>query len=59
MAGAAELHEPSVVDHAVHNRRGELVVGEHGAPCQRRQPTLPGFGYFCSSFLSTGTSLSP
>lgn len=25
---------------------------------QRRQPTLPGFGYFCSSFLSTGTSLS-
>lgn len=32
MAGAAELHEPSAVDHAVHDRRGELVVGEHGAP---------------------------
>lgn len=25
---------------------------------QRRQPTLPGFGYFCSSSLYTGTSLS-
>ena len=32
MAGTAELDQPAVVDHAVHDRRGELVVGEHRAP---------------------------
>lgn len=32
MAGASELDEPAVVDDAVHDRGGELVVREDRAP---------------------------